>query len=523
MTEISMKKRLSYLFVFLLVFIGIGIHWFYTDPIPKFPDYSIDLSLPSPQLQGKRGVFRVGADKTPITPKIVDTFIDFNGDSLYHPIDRDSYQDNNENGRFDAVWLAGFDKARPAKDIHDELWARTLVVDNGSVRIAMVALDLIGLFYQDVITIRKSLDSDLKIDHVIVASTHNHQGPDTLGLWGPNLFTSGVDKEYLSFVKNRIISSIEKATKGMVEAKVTFASGVTGKLGYFRDSRRPYVMDDSFSAMKFTSLMDNETIAVVVNWSNHPEALGDRNNSISSDFPHYLRETLEKGIECPRLLEGLGGIAIFFNGSVGGLMTPLELMVPDRDGRTLHMDEGFSKAKALGENVAEKILEALKNSTAHDTNPEIRLRAKTIFVPMGNQKFRLMAKVGVIDRGLFKKGLLRTEIDGVNIGKAQMLILPGEIYPEIMIGGIINPSGADYRIKPVEVPPLKEAIKGEFKFVIGLGNDEIGYIIPKSEWDKKRPYLYHSHEPPYGEINSIGPETGPIIYREALNLLRKLS
>jgi len=152
------RKKLSLFIVFLLVFIVIGIHWFYSDPAPTFPGYYIDLSLPSPQFQQKGGILKVGADKTPITPRIVDTFIDSNGDGLYHPAEGDSYQDNNENGRFDAVWLAGFDRARPAKDIHDELWARTVVLGNDSIRIALVALDLIGFFYQDVIAIRKSLD-----------------------------------------------------------------------------------------------------------------------------------------------------------------------------------------------------------------------------------------------------------------------------------------------------------------------------------------------------------------------------
>ena len=33
--------------------------------------------------------------------------------------------------------------------------------------------------------------------YVLVSSTHNHEGPDTLGLWGPNPFQSGVDPDYL--------------------------------------------------------------------------------------------------------------------------------------------------------------------------------------------------------------------------------------------------------------------------------------------------------------------------------------
>jgi len=60
---------------------------------------------------------------------------------------------------------------------------------------------------------------------------------------------------------------------------------------------------------------------------------------------------------------------------------------------------------------------------------------------------------------------------------------------------------------------------GKYKFVFGMANDMIGYIIPKSEWDEKEPYLYNETESPYGEINSVGHETGPIIHREISKLL----
>jgi hypothetical protein len=31
---------------------------------------------------------------------------------------------------------------------------------------------------------------------------------------------------------------------------------------------------------------------------------------------------------------------------------------------------------------------------------------------------------------------------------------------------------------------------GRVTFVLGLANDEMGYIIPRSEWDQAPPYLY---------------------------------
>ena len=62
----------------------------------------------------------------------------------------------------------------------------------------------------------------------------------------------------------------------------------------------------------------------------------------------------------------------------------------------------------------------------------------------------------------------------------------------------------------------------EYKFVLGLSNDMIGYIIPKSQWDQEPPYTYGAENAPYGEINSVGPETGPIIYEQLKEIILNL-
>jgi hypothetical protein len=56
-------------------------------------------------------------------------------------------------------------------------------------------------------------------------------------------------------------------------------------------------------------------------------------------------------------------------------------------------------------------------------------------------------------------------------------------------------------------------------FLICLANDELGYIIPKSEWDSAPPWSYGRDEPQYGEKNSAGPETAPILMRALRDLL----
>jgi hypothetical protein len=107
------------------------------------------------------------------------------------------------------------------------------------------------------------------------------------------------------------------------------------------------------------------------------------------------------------------------------------------------------------------------------------------------------------------------------LGPATFLHEPGELYPEIAAGGIEAPAGQDFDLSPLEVPPLRELMPGDYKFIIGLSNDFIGYIIPKSQWDEISPYTYNQHEAPYGEINSVGPKTAPIIYSELKEMLKK--
>ncbi|MFO7619745.1 MAG: hypothetical protein R6W81_00565, partial [Bacteroidales bacterium] len=62
-------------------------------------------------------------------------------------------------------------------------------------------------------------------------------------------------------------------------------------------------------------------------------------------------------------------------------------------------------------------------------------------------------------------------------------------------------------------------MQGKYKFVLGITNDEIGYIIPKSQWDVKAPFTYNLTRAPYGEENSLGPETAVILYRNLMEML----
>jgi hypothetical protein len=147
------------------------------------------------------------------------------------------------------------------------------------------------------------------------------------------------------------------------------------------------------------------------------------------------------------------------------------------------------------------------------------LRARTLDLPLDNSLFRLAAAMGTLQRGMSAWMHVRSEAAVWTLGPASFMLIPGEIYPEIVNGGIATPETGDFRGAPVEVPALRERMPGRYRFVFGLANDEVGYIIPRTEWDTEAPFLGGASEGPYGEIVSLGPETAPILHRTLLELL----
>jgi hypothetical protein len=55
--------------------------------------------------------------------------------------------------------------------------------------------------------------------------------------------------------------------------------------------------------------------------------------------------------------------------------------------------------------------------------------------------------------------------------------------------------------------------------LFGLANDEIGYIIPRAQWDEAAPYTFGASKRWYGEVNSVGPEAAPLIIAAVSRLL----
>lgn len=488
----------------------------------RHPDYTIDV-----RIENKTpGTIQAGFAKKPITPTIVDTWNDANGNNKYNQDEGDTYNDNNNNGKFDAFWIAGMSNAKPAQGVHDDVWSRVMVLDDGKSRIAMISMDAIGFLHGDVIDIRNRIPKELGIDYTLLSSTHTHESNDLIGIWGENMFNSGVNPDIMEYVKEQTVAAIIEAAKSIRPAKLVFAEDLSGKdAALMKDTRKPIVKATGIHVMQVLDAENDTTLGTLVNWSNHPETLWSQNLLISSDFPHYVREAMENGVfnGSEKMEDGLGGVAIYFSGVVGGLMAPHpSISIADPFTGEAYAEPTFEKTKALGDQIALLSLAALKKQGDTVSSSNISVRAKTVFPDLDNTTFKIASGIGLIKLGMPEYFKTRTEVGAIRVGPALFLSIPGEIYPELVFGGIEAPEGREFDIQPLEIPPIQDLIKDRYKFYLGLSNDEIGYIIPKSEWDTGKPYLYNDPHDTYGEENSLGPETGPFIYNSLVDVIQDL-
>ena len=516
-----MKKWLKYFLFLVLGLIVIALVVIFINVRDRHPGYHVDLSIKNKN----QVVLKAGFSAISITPEIPDSWTDVNNDARYIPDDGDTFEDGNGNGKFDPIYIAGFHNKRPATGIHDKLWARTMVVDDGKSRIAITSIDAIGFGADDILDTKALISEDAGITYSVISSTHTHESPDLIGLWGESPFRSGVNEDYMKLVKEQTAKSISEAAANLRPVKLKMAINPNDAVVVVKDTREPIVYDAGLRMIQAIDLDSDETLGTLVAWADHPETLWSDNLLISSDFPHFVREGVEKGVYSKDSLihEGLGGVAVYINGAVGGLMTTHpSLEVKDEFTGEVYKLPTIEKTRAQGDYLAYLALTALDSSDYLVEKSGISIRAKTVPLSFSNPLYRLAAMLGVLDRGMTGWMKVRSELAAFSIGPAHFVTVPGEIYPEIVNGGVEAPEGQDFDIDPIEVPFIRSQMKGDFNFVIGLANDMLGYIIPKSQWDEEAPFTYGRNSAPYGEVNSIGPEAAPTIHAELSIMLSEL-
>jgi hypothetical protein len=424
-----------------------------------------------------------------------------------------------------AVWLAGYSFGRKATGVHDPLLARAVVLVDGREKIALASVDLVGLQYDAVQQIRASLEG---YRHITVASTHNHEGPDVIGIWGPTPFQRGVSDAYLKLVVERVVAAIREAEKNVAPASAFYGTAEDETL--LDDNRKPEAKDGVLRVLKFTGSQDR-VAGLIVQWNSHPEAMSSKNTLVTADFPAATVDWLKKKYDCP---------VVYLSGAVGGLMAPPDNRIKNDAGEVLG-DGSFEYTRRLGEETARLASRAVDAATPIQLTP-LDAAVKQIALPVDNKIYRLARQAGVLTReGRVWTGdpdklgnviddkkpggemAIVTEVSCLRLGELTIFNVPGELYPELVYGKFQEPvdPAADFPAAALEPTAVSLAPSGKW-LLIGLACDEVGYIIPKRQWDEAQPFCYGRAKSQYGEVNSCGPETAPILMKSLADCARQL-
>jgi hypothetical protein len=407
--------------------------------------------------------------------------------------------DSSSKEKYDGIYLAGFGNNRLATGKHDDYWARALVVEYGETKFAIVSIDVIGYYsganYYGLAEIQKLIDPRLGVDEILLASTHNHEAPDTIGAWGANSLSDGKYPKYLHFMDRQIAKSINMAAAAMVPARMKLgqtdpqASPSIAGMQTRTGGRPPRFFDEELRVMQFLGIEGrarDKVIATLINWNTHPESMENRNTEMTSDFPHAVRESVEKKY---------GGTAVYVSGDIGAveIIGDTNTKNTDRttfDGKDYPLNAQsnrpvftFERTEAIGRDVAKAVFEALDRGESSDVK-SITLKKAKLRAPMDNKGYIFLTSKGVLDTMVLPAEGRTLELESwvyaITIGDAQIITTPGELFPELFYGvektRRRDCPEADTK-RPLE-PGVRDRMTKKYKFILGLCPDEFGYIVP---------------------------------------------
>lgn len=385
-----------------------------------------------------------------------------------------------------------------SQGVHDPLFAKALVLDDGATRMALVACDLIGLSRDAVARVRGLVEqrTGIAADHVVVACSHTHSGPalEDPGYLAERL-VAGIVPAWTETLPHLIAGAVQMADAARSPARVGVGQG-TSDIGVNRRQRNEQgvtigqnpegPIDRALTVLRVDHA-DGRPLAWLMNCACHAVVLGPENLLISADYPGYATAILERA-------RGDRLTALFANGTAGNVNPRLR--------------GTFEIARALGTALAGEAMKVAER-TELTADPLLGVIRKEVLLPLKPQPpletlLRSLRAKQELVRPAERDGDLpedmsgprgelvhlshqvhaaralesrerpqdlaalrmRTEIQGFAVGDAAFVALPGEVFVEIGLA-------------------VKARSPFETTAVIGYANDYlVGYVPTAAAYDE---------------------------------------
>jgi neutral ceramidase len=214
----------------------------------------------------------------------------------------------------------GFEtRTTPAKSTLDPLYARVLVLEAGTQRLALVTLDLGRSFGPAAVDeIRQAVRQSSGITCLLLSASHTHSAPGV-----QDTYRKGVP-QWERAARDKIKQAIKEAADHLADARIGSGTGIAyighnrlrvdadGKIGWFErnPTKIPTSPVDPTVTVLRVDTSDGKPLAIVVNYACHPVVLGEDNLQYSADFPSAMNRAVEQAV---------GGMSFFLQGAPGDI------------------------------------------------------------------------------------------------------------------------------------------------------------------------------------------------------------
>ncbi len=364
-----------------------------------------------------------------------------------------------------------------------DLTVRAFVLEKGATRIAIVSVDNIGwpAYLGDR---SRKLIKGVAPENVLIGATHAHSCPDAYGFTNEKGET-GADLKYLDWCVTQIAAAVNEAVLKLEPASLRTAVGeAKGKIAYNYYADKLYdPRCGIIQAIATSGKNAGKPIATLVNYAIHPEILGTDRKLLSPDLCGPLYDRIESKV---------GGMAIFMNSAQGGMVTADTRLENGKEAND------WNECIRIGNLLADEALRIVEPAPVQQ-NPEIYCASKVITFPIDSEKMRYVFQHSPLAAEARNKSKdfskVSTRLNLLNIGKAQVVTIPGEALPNI---GFY----------------VKRKMKSSQPMLFGLTNDAFGYMLTKEDFGGFERYNYITR-------TSLGEMTGCIYEEEAIKFINE--
>ncbi|HLU99749.1 MAG TPA: hypothetical protein VKZ59_00695 [Acidobacteriota bacterium] len=401
----------------------------------------------------------------------------------------------------------------------DDLYAKTLFLESGGERVALVALDLVAISDQVVSQARSLIEDRVGIsgDRVMISATHTHSGPVIAGRHSLDPYIGGdleIAQKWIAELPGLIAQSVEEASKSLVEATISAGSAIeesfvfnrrflmkSGKVGWNPGRGNPDVVrpagpvDPELAILFVQSKEDSVPLATYLNYPLHVAVAGGL--KYSADFPGVVADLLSKA-------KGEQMLTLFTEGTAGNI-NQVDVKNPDQL-------TGLAASAKIGAILAQNVLksyphlvpvepkglrvrrEVLNLEPAQFTQEEVE-QARQIAENMKSETlppFLKRVHAFKILNVLARNRQPRAEVQVVSLGdQLAWVALPGEIFVELGMA-------------------IKQASPFPHTIVVSLANGWLSYV------PDRKAFAEGNYEP----LSSIGaPGSGERMVDAATRLL----